>query len=135
MSVLNPKITHTMIDGAVLKDEVDSLNSRAVPSAYLNGEPFVDGWMTVEEILAKLGGGPDASEFESKDPFDMIALGGGPGGASAASYGARRGLRIGIAADRYGSQILHTGTIENFIGTRHTEVPQLANQIEEHLND
>src|SRR5690625_7039652 len=64
MSVLNPKITHTMIDGAVFKDEVDSLNIRAVPSAYLNGEPFGDGWMTVEEILAKLGGGPDARSEE-----------------------------------------------------------------------
>ena len=135
MSVLNPKITHTMIDGAVFKDEVDSLNIRAVPSAYLNGEPFGDGWMTVEEILAKLGGGPDASEFESKDPFDMLIVGGGPGGASAAIYGARKGLRTGIVAERFGGQILDTATIENFIGTKYTEGPQLANQIEEHVKD
>src|SRR5699024_6167281 len=98
MSVLDPKITHTLIDGAVFNDEVDSLTLRAVASAYVNGEPFGDGWMTVEEILAKLGGGTDASEFESKDPFDMLVVGGGPGGASAAIYGARKGLRTGIVA-------------------------------------
>lgn len=135
MSVLNPKITHTMIDGAVFKDEVDEMNIRAVPSAYLNGEPFGDGWMTVEEILAKLGGGPDASEFEGKDPFDMLVVGGGPGGASAAVYGARKGIRTGIIAERFGGQILDTATIENFIGTKSTQGPQLANQLEEHVKD
>src|SRR5699024_11843466 len=131
MSVLNPKITHTMIDGAVFKDEVDSLNIRAVPSAYLNGEPFGDGWMTVEEILAKLGGGPDASEFESKDPFDMLIVGGGLGGASAAIYGARKVLRTGIVAEGFGGQVLDTASIENFIDTKHTHGAALEDQIEE----
>ncbi len=135
MSVLNPKIAHTMIDGAVFKDEVDKMNIRAVPSAYLNGEPFGDGWMTVEEILAKLVGGPDASEFEEKDPFDMLVVGGGPGGASAAIYGARKGIRTGIVAERFGGQILDTATIENFIGTKSTQGPQLANQLEEHVKE
>lgn len=135
MSVLNPKISHTMIDGAVFKDEVDKMNIRAVPSAYLNGEPFGDGWMTVEEILAKLIGGPDASEFADKEPFDMLVVGGGPGGASAAVYGARKGIRTGVVAERFGGQILDTATIENFIGTKQTEGPQLANQLEEHVKD
>src|SRR5699024_9442011 len=100
-----------MIDGAVFKDEVDSLNIRAVPSAYLNGEPFVDGWMTVEEILAKLGGGPDASEFESKDPFDMLVVGGGPRVASAAIYGDRKRLLTCVVVELLVAQSLDTATI------------------------
>ena len=135
MSVLNPKITHTMVDGAVFKDEVDKLNIRAVPSAYLNGEPFGDGWMTVEEILSKLIGGPDASEFDEKEPFDMLVVGGGPGGASAAVYGARKGIRTGVVAERFGGQVLDTATIENFIATKRIDGPQLANQLEEHVKD
>src|SRR5699024_5420614 len=129
MSVLNPKITHTMIDGAVFTDEVDSLNIRAVPSAYLNTAPCIDGRLTAGGLRAKAGRRPDASEFESKDPFAMLVVGGGPGGVSAAIYGARKGLRTGIVAERFAGQILDTATIENFIGTKHTEGPQLANQI------
>src|SRR5699024_9173530 len=96
MSVLNPNVTDTMIDGAVNKEEVERLNIMAVPTAYLNGEEFGGGRMTVEEILAKLGSGPDASELADKDPFDVLIVGGGPGGASAAIYAARKGIRTGI---------------------------------------
>src|SRR5699024_5163311 len=115
MSVLNPNISHTMIDGAAYKEEVESKNIMAVPTVYLNGEEFGGGRMTLEEILAKMGGGPDASEFENKDPFDVLVVGGGPGGASAAIYAARKGIRTGIVAERFGGQILDTAAIENFI--------------------
>lgn len=84
MSVLNPNITHTMIDGAVFKEEVESKNVMAVPTVFLNGESFSSGRQSIEEILAKLGSGPDASEFENKEPFDVLVVGGGPAGASAA---------------------------------------------------
>src|SRR5690606_25735227 len=114
MSVLNPNITHTMIDGAAFKDEVESKNILAVPTVYLNGEPFSNGRKTIEEILAELGNGPDASEFENKEPFDVLVVGGGPAGASAAIYAARKGIRTGIVAERFGGQILDTAAIENF---------------------
>ncbi|WP_432361588.1 alkyl hydroperoxide reductase subunit F [Sporosarcina sp. UB5] len=135
MSVLNPNITHTMIDGAVYKEEVESKNILAVPTVYLNGEPFTNGRKTIEEILAELGGGPDASEFEDKDPFDVLVVGGGPAGASAAIYAARKGIRTGIVAERFGGQILDTAAIENFISVNRTEGPKLAASLEEHVKE
>lgn len=135
MSVLNPNITHTMIDGAAFKEEVESKNILAVPTVYLNGEPFTNGRKTIEEILAELGSGPDASEFEDKEPFDVLVVGGGPAGASAAIYAARKGIRTGIVADRFGGQILDTAAIENFISVNHTEGPKLATSLEEHVKE
>ncbi|WP_318615819.1 alkyl hydroperoxide reductase subunit F [Sporosarcina sp. YIM B06819] len=135
MSVLNPGITHTMIDGAAFKDEVESNNIMAVPTVLLNGEPFSSGRMSLEEILAKLGSGPDASEFADKEPFDVLVVGGGPAGASAAIYAARKGIRTGIVADRFGGQILDTAAIENFISVKRTEGPKLAASLEEHVKE
>ncbi|MED1738103.1 alkyl hydroperoxide reductase subunit F [Bacillus swezeyi] len=135
MSVLNPNITHTMIDGAAYKSEVESKNIMAVPTVYLNGEPFGSGRMTLEEILAKMGSGTDASEFSDKDPFDVLVVGGGPAGASAAIYAARKGIRTGIVAERFGGQVLDTMSIENFISVKRTEGPKLAASLEEHVKD
>lgn len=135
MSVLNPNITHTMIDGAAFKQEVESKNIMAVPTVFLNGEEFGGGRMTVEEILAKLGSAPDASEFEDKDPFDVLVVGGGPGGASAAIYAARKGIRTGVVSERFGGQILDTAAIENFISVNRTEGPRLAANLEEHVKE
>jgi len=135
MSILNPGITHTMIDGAAYKDEVESKNIMAVPTVFLNGEEFGGGRMTIEEILAKVGSGPDASEFSDKEPFDVLVVGGGPAGASAAIYAARKGIRTGIVAERFGGQIMDTLGIENFIGTKYTEGPKLAASLEEHVKE
>ncbi|WP_058301091.1 alkyl hydroperoxide reductase subunit F [Gorillibacterium timonense] len=135
LSVLNPGITHTMIDGAAFKDEVESKNIMAVPSVYLNGEFFNSGRTSLEEILAKLGSQPDASELANKEPYDVLVIGGGPAGASAAIYAARKGIRTGIVAERFGGQVLDTLGIENFISVKYTEGPKLAASLEEHVNE
>ncbi|MDH5163626.1 alkyl hydroperoxide reductase subunit F [Heyndrickxia sp. FSL K6-6286] len=135
MSVLNPGITHTMIDGAAFKEEVESKGIMAVPSVFLNGESFGSGRMTLEEILTKMGNTADASEFSDKDPFDVLVVGGGPSGASAAIYAARKGIRTGIVADRFGGQIMDTLGIENFISVKYTEGPKLAASLEEHVKE
>ncbi|QPI67657.1 alkyl hydroperoxide reductase subunit F [Exiguobacterium sp. PBE] len=135
MSVLNPNITHTMIDGATFKDEVEAKEIMAVPTVFLNGESFGNGRMSLEEILAKLGTGLDASAFSDKDPYDVLVVGGGPAGASAAVYAARKGIRTGIIAERFGGQVMDTMGIENFIGTAYTEGPKLVASLEEHVKE
>ncbi|EQB87628.1 hypothetical protein M918_08015 [Clostridium sp. BL8] len=134
MSILNPNITHTMIDGAAFKDEVENRNILAVPSVYLNGEFFSSGRMTIEEILGKLGSGEDISELSNKEPYDVLIVGGGPAGASAAIYAARKGIRTGVVAERFGGQVMDTLGIENFISMKYTEGPKLVASLEEHVN-
>ncbi|KLV27630.1 alkyl hydroperoxide reductase subunit F [Niallia circulans] len=135
MSLLNPGITHTMIDGAAFKEEVESKDIMAVPTVFLNGESFGSGRMSLEEILAKMGSTADASEFADKEPFDVLVVGGGPAGASAAIYAARKGIRTGIVAERFGGQIMDTLAIENFISVKQTEGPKLAASLEEHVKE
>ncbi|MDA1848995.1 alkyl hydroperoxide reductase subunit F [Bacillus cereus] len=135
MSVLNSGITHTMIDGAAFKEEVESKDIMAVPTVFLNSESFGSGRMTLEEILAKMGNGPDASELSDKDPYDVLVVGGGPAGASAAIYAARKGIRTGIVAERFGGQVMDTMGIENFISVKRTEGPKLVASLEEHVKE
>ena len=135
MSVLNPNISHTMIDGAIFKEEVEQKDIMAVPTVLLNGEPFSSGRMTIDEILAKLGSTPDTSTFVDKDPYDVLIVGGGPAGASAAIYAARKGIRTGIVTERFGGQVMDTLGIENFITMKYTEGPKLVASLEEHVKD
>ncbi|WP_340005150.1 alkyl hydroperoxide reductase subunit F [Paenibacillus sp. FSL K6-0276] len=135
MSIFNPGITHTMIDGGVFKEEVESKEIMSVPSVYLNGEFFESGRMTVEEILAKMGSTVDASEFDNKAPYDVLVVGGGPAGASAAIYAARKGIRTGIVAERLGGQVNDTLGIENFISVNYIEGPQLVAKLEEQVKE
>lgn len=133
MSLLNPNITHTMIDGSVFKEEVESKDIMAVPSVFLNGEFFGGGRMSLETILSKLGTEVNTAKLNNKEPFDMLIIGGGPAGASAAIYGARKGIRTGIVAERFGGQVQDTMGIENFISVKYTEGPKLAASLEEHV--
>lgn len=138
MAVLNPRVTHTAIDGALFQDEVASRKVMAVPTVFLNGEPFGQGRMELEQIVAKLDTGASARAAEkigAKDPFDVLVVGGGPAGAAAAIYTARKGIRTGIAAERFGGQVLDTMGIENFISVPHTEGPKLAAELERHVRD
>ena len=134
MSVLNPGIKHTMVDGAAFQDEVTAKNIMAVPYVELNGEAFGSGRMTLEEILAKMGSQADVSDIDGKE-YDVLVIGGGPAGASAAVYAARKGIRTGIVAERFGGQVMDTMGIENLIGTKYTEGPKLVAQLEEHVKE
>jgi alkyl hydroperoxide reductase subunit F len=138
MAVVNPRVRHTMIDGALFQGEVESRRIMAVPSVYLNGEVFVQGRTTLEEILAKLDTGASrraAEKLAQKDVFDMLIVGGGPAGASAAIYAARKGIRTGVVAERFGGQLLDTLGIENFVSVSATEGPKLAASLEQHVRD
>ncbi len=138
MSVLNPNIKHVAIDGGLFEAEVESRQIMAVPSVYLNGEPFAQGRMEVAQILAKLDTNATAKAAEKlakKEAFDVLVVGGGPAGAAAAIYAARKGIRTGVAAERFGGQVLDTMAIENFISVPHTEGPKMAATLEQHVKE
>ncbi|MBU2288407.1 MAG: alkyl hydroperoxide reductase subunit F [Gammaproteobacteria bacterium] len=136
MAVQNPRIRATMIDGALFQDEVKERQVMAVPTVFLNGTEFGQGRMTLEEILARIdssGVEREAKKLSAKEPFDMLIIGGGPAGAAAAVYAARKGIRTGVASERFGGQVLDTLGIENFISIKETEGPRFALALEEHV--
>ena len=138
MAALNPSVSHVAIDGAMFREEVESRKVMAVPATYLNGEPFGQGRMDLSQIMAKLDTGTIARAAEkiaAKEPFEVLVVGGGPAGAAAAIYSARKGIRTGVVAERFGGQVLDTMGIENFISVQHTEGPKLAAQLEQHVRE
>ncbi|NLM33351.1 MAG: alkyl hydroperoxide reductase subunit F [Acholeplasmataceae bacterium] len=134
MSILNPKITHTMVDGAVFRSEVEEKEILAVPTVYLNGTFFSGGKVSLEKILEKLGVNV-SFDIQVDGPFDILVIGGGPAGVSAAIYAARKGVKVGIISEKIGGQILDTLNIENVIGIKQITGQNLALNFEEHMKD
>ena len=135
MSVINPRVQITSIEGSAFQAEVDAREVLAVPTVYMNGEVFGQGRMSLEQIVGMLDTGAAAKEAEkmsAKEPFDVLIVGGGPAGAAASVYAARKGIRTGIATERFGGQVLDTMAIENFISVPYTEGPKLATALEQH---
>jgi alkyl hydroperoxide reductase subunit F len=138
MAILNPEVEHTMIDGAVFQGEVEQRKVMAVPTIFAGESLFGQGRMTVEEILAKVDTSAFAkasAKLAEKEPFDVLVVGAGPAGATAAIYAARKGLRVGVVAERFGGQVSDTLGIENFISVKATEGPKLVAALEEHVRD
>ncbi|PQD42264.1 alkyl hydroperoxide reductase subunit F [Enterococcus durans] len=133
LSVLNPMIHHTMIEGSMYQNEITEKQVLAVPTVYLNGQEFASGRMTLEQILEQITGPQTVTPSSEPIPYDVLVIGGGPAASSAAIYAARKGIRTGLVADSLGGQVIETLGIENMIGTPYTEGPQLMKQVEEHL--
>jgi alkyl hydroperoxide reductase subunit F len=138
MAVQNPRIKTTMIEGGTFQDEVKEREIMGVPTVFLNGTMFGNGRMSLEEILAKIdtsGVEREAKIIDAKEAFDVLIVGGGPAGAAAAVYAARKGIRTGVASERFGGQVLDTLGIENFISIKETEGPKFAHALEEHVRN
>lgn len=136
MAIQNPRIKTTMIEGGIFQDEIKEREIMGVPTVFLNGTMFGNGRMGLEEILAKIdtsGTEREAKKITAKEPFDVLIVGGGPAGAAAAVYAARKGIRTGVASERFGGQVLDTLGIENFISVKETEGPRFAVALEEHV--
>ncbi|OGB28171.1 MAG: alkyl hydroperoxide reductase subunit F [Burkholderiales bacterium RIFCSPLOWO2_12_FULL_61_40] len=135
MAILNPKIKTTVIEGGAFQDEVKVREIMAVPMVFLNGQMFGSGRMVLEEIVAKLDTGAaarDAEKLSAKAPYDVLMVGGGPAAAAAAVYAARKGIRTGIVAERFGGQVNDTLAIENYISVLETDGPKFAMGLEAH---
>jgi alkyl hydroperoxide reductase subunit F len=133
MAIMNPKVQTVVIEGGAFQQEVNDREIMAVPMVFLNGQVFGSGRMTVEEIVAKLdvnADARDAAKLSAKDPFDVLIVGGGPAGAAAAVYAARKGIRVGVAAERFGGQVNDTMAIENYISVLETDGPKFAAALE-----
>lgn len=133
MAIINPKIKTTVIDGGLFQEEVTAREIMAVPMTYMNGQMFNSGRMTVEEMLAKLdvnAASREAEKLSAKAPYEVLIVGGGPAGAAAAVYAARKGIRVGIAAERMGGQVNDTMSIENYISVLETDGPRFAAALE-----
>jgi len=134
MAVLNPKISHTMVDGSVFTDYVEDLGVLAVPTTYVNGEVFNSGKISLNEILNKIKKEEVDLRFEEKPLYDCLIIGGGPGGATAAIYGARKGTKVGLVAEEFGGQVKETLSIENITGIEYTEGPNYMDDVKAHLD-
>ena len=138
MVAINPSIKHTMIDGGINQQEVNALNIQAVPVVYLNGEQIHVGRSDFANLLSKIEEKVGSEEIEvSKEEqhFDLIVVGGGPAGSSAAIYSARKGLNVAILADSIGGQVKETVDIENLISKKKTTGAQLAADLMGHIRE
>ena len=138
MSVINPRIKHTAVEGSLFQDEVNEKGIQAVPTVYLNGKEFASGRMDIQDFVARLDDGHaerEAAKLNEKEPYDVLVVGQGPAGATAAIYVARKGLRVGLVGERFGGQVLDTQSIENYSSVPKTEGPTFAANLEAHVND
>ncbi|EXS17720.1 alkyl hydroperoxide reductase subunit F [Acinetobacter sp. 883425] len=138
IAIYNPNTTATMIDGSFFQDEVEQRKIMAVPMVFQDNEHIGQGRMTLEEIVAKLdtnSAEKDAAALNAKDAFDVLVIGGGPAGATAAIYAARKGINTGIVAERFGGQVMDTMDIENFTSVQKTQGPKFAAEMEAHVRE
>ena len=139
MAIINPRISHEMIDGALFQAEADAMKIQAVPTVYANGKMLHVGRGTLGELLEKLEkevGSVASSNVEAiSRNFDVIVVGGGPAGASAAIYSARKGLKVALVAESVGGQVKETVAIENLTSVPHTTGAELANSLRTHITD
>ena len=138
MSVINPRIKHTAVEGSLFQDEVNEKGIQAVPTVYLNGKEFASGRMDIQDFVARLDDGHaerEAAKLNEKEPYDVLVVGQGPAGATAAIYVARKGLRVGLVGERFGGQVLDTQSIENYSSVPKTDGQSFAANLEAHVND
>lgn len=136
MSVINPRIKHTAVEGSLFQDEVEEQGILSVPTIHLDGEHFGQGRTTIEEFVARLDTGAEAkaaAKLNEKDPYEVLVVGQGPAGAAASIYVARKGIETGLVGERFGGQTLDTMAIENFISVPYTEGPKFAAALEQHV--
>lgn len=138
ISIINPLVKHTVVDGGTFGEEFDHLHLQSVPTVVKDGEVFLQGRSTLEQVVTKIVRGMTGlrlKRLNALEPFDVLVIGGGPAGVAAAVYAARKQLRVGIVADRIGGQVLESGQIENLITLERVKPEELTATFEANLRD
>ncbi|MBB3043050.1 alkyl hydroperoxide reductase subunit F [Nocardioides soli] len=138
LSALHPQVSHTAIEGGAFAAEIEERGVLSVPAVFLDGEPFGQGRMGLAEIVARLdpaSGEQEAAELATRAAYDVLVVGGGPAGVTAAMYAARKGIRTALLAERMGGQVLDTAGIENFPSVVRTEGTHLGAALESHVRE
>lgn len=141
IAVLHGDFKHEIIDGGFHQDEVNKLGIQGVPSIVVNDELLHSGRIKLIDLVEMLEKkfGIDESQSQST-PLqidlghqDVLVIGGGPAGASAAIYTVRKGLKTAMITEKIGGQVSETKGIENLTSVIYTEGPQLAAQLTQHI--
>ncbi|MDR0428002.1 MAG: alkyl hydroperoxide reductase subunit F [Dysgonamonadaceae bacterium] len=139
MTIINPNISHEIVDGAINQEEVDKLKIQGVPAVFADGEFIHSGRADFGELLDKMEGkyGTEKNENTATErkEFDVLVIGAGPAGSSSAIYLARKGLKIAVIANNVGGQVKETVGIENVISIPHTTGSKLAEDLRKHLQE
>ncbi|MDR1652781.1 MAG: alkyl hydroperoxide reductase subunit F [Prevotellaceae bacterium] len=139
ITIFNPNITHETVDGAINQAEAEHLNIQGVPAVFADGKMLHSGRGDLLVLLNKLEEKygskiPDNQEIIPKE-YDVAVIGGGPAGAAAAIYSARKGLTVAIVAERMGGQVNETVDIENVISVPKTTGAKLASDLKQHIEN
>lgn len=138
IALFNDNVASETVDGNLAAAEAEALGVKSVPTVYANGEELWIGKGSLGELLDRLeekfGTEPTATPAETRK-FDLVVIGGGPAGAAAAIYSARKGLKVGVVAQRIGGQVKETSGIDNVISVLHTTGEKLAADLRAHILD
>lgn len=148
ISIINPKIQHTVVEGSAFREEVERLGIMSVPAVFEDGKLISSGRAGIDELVEILASNEKsdgnnsisaanvalAEKMNAQDPYDIVLVGGGPAASAAAIYTARKGLRTAMIMDHRGGQVVETESIENHISQTHTTGAQLAADLTKHIS-
>lgn len=140
IAIIHGSLTHEIIDGNYAQDQIERLGIQGVPSLASNEKMFHSGRISLIDLIQKIEAefGTDANTTTAEAPtfighYNVLVVGGGPAGASAAIYTVRKGMSTAMITDKIGGQVKETKGIENLISVTYTEGPQLSAQLYQHV--
>jgi glutaredoxin-like protein len=152
LAFVNPQVRADMIDAAEFPTLIERYQVQGVPRTVINERPAFEGAMlpgpAVMAILKEVDRGTYealeaarreesgerlAHEATAQTRYDLLIIGAGPAGLSAALYAARKNRRVALIGKRAGGQINDTASIENYLGMSRVGGSELAELFRLHV--